>query len=139
VENRKHEVCRPEEPPDNCGLTRKSLIICLRHGIEGSRGRGPATESLVPQGAKTGANKYWSPTTQAQITQNAAIFSGKVPLRSEGSLGSEAWMRSGLHSRARMHACAGPGLHPTGGTTEELRRIPENCALREAASVKFAR
>jgi hypothetical protein len=47
-------------------------------------------------------------------------------------------MRSGLCSRAWTHACTGPGLHPTGGTTEELRRILKNCALREAAGVKFA-
>jgi hypothetical protein len=92
----------------------------------------------VPQGAKTGANEHWSPTTQAHLLQNAAEFGGKVPLRSEGSPGSEAWMRSGLCSRARMHACTGPGLHPTGGPRIKLRRTLKNCALREKPSAKSA-
>jgi hypothetical protein len=88
---------------------------------------------------KTGANKYWSPTTEAHINQSAAIFGGKVPRRSECSSRSGARMRSGLPSRAWTHVWEGLGLHPIGGPTEkELRRNQKNCALREAASVKFA-
>jgi hypothetical protein len=99
----------------------------------------PRCDSPVPQGAKTGANEFWTQPAMAHLLQNAAIFYGKVPRRSEGSPGSEAWMRSGLCSRAWTHACTGPGLHPTGGTAEkELRRIQKNCALREKPSAKFA-
>jgi hypothetical protein len=99
----------------------------------------PRCDSPVLQGAKTGANEFWTQPAQAHLPQKVAIFSGKVPLRSEGSPGSEAWMRSGLCSRAWTHACTGLGLHPTGGTTEkELRRIQKNRALREKPSAKFA-
>jgi hypothetical protein len=111
--------------------------ISFKYKIDSGR-EVPRCESPVPKCAKTGANEFWPQPSLAQITQNAAKLEDKVPLRSEGSIGSEAWMRSGLHSRAWKHACAGPRLHPTGGTTEQLRRIRKNCALREAASVKFA-
>jgi hypothetical protein len=47
-------------------------------------------------------------------------------------------MRSGLPSREWTHVWAGLGLHPTGGTRIKLRRTLKNCALWEAASVKFA-
>jgi hypothetical protein len=99
----------------------------------------PRRDSPVPQCAKTGANKFWTQPAMAHIPRIAAELEKKVPLRSEGSPGSEAWMRSGLPSRAWTHVWAGLGLHPTGGTTEkELRRITLNRALREAASAKFA-
>jgi len=97
----------------------------------------PRRDSPVPQGDKTGANKYRPRPALAQIEQYAAELKENASLRSEGSPGSGAWMRSGLHSRARTHAWAGPGLHPTGGTTEELRLTLKNCALREKPSAKF--
>jgi hypothetical protein len=117
-----------------------SIIYKISSKYQNEPGREvPRCDSPVPQCAKSGVNKYWSSTTQAQIKQNAAIFSGKVPRRSECSSRSGARMRSGLPSRAWTHVWEGLGLQPTGGPTEkELRRKLKNCALREAASVKFA-
>jgi hypothetical protein len=99
-------------------------LICVH--LRNLRIRTP--HSLVPQSSKTGANEYWSQTIQVQIKQNAIEFSENASLRSEGSSGSGAW----------THACTGPGLHPTGGTTEELRRIQKNRTMGEKPNVKLA-
>jgi hypothetical protein len=63
-----------------------------------------------------------------------------------GAVGRKAYARNqnnapreaASQTNSWKHACAGPRLHPTGGTTEQLRRNQKNRALRVVASVKFA-